>query len=179
MKKLTRDLFEIFLLTIAFVSLADAQISTGGNYSLAQTAIANGGASGATASVNGTYTIEGSIGQSTAGTTEQASSYKFQPGFWHAATVFGPTAATVNLAGRVTTAGGRGILNVRLTITNQNGTSRSILTSSFGYFRFEDIEVGQTYVIQINSKRYQFGNDTQIISVNDEITDLLFTALPD
>ncbi len=72
---------------------------------------------------------------------------------------------------------GRGIRNIYVVI---NGgaltTPRVALTSSFGYFAFDDIEVGQTYVISISSKRYGFAQPTQAISVIDNVNDLVFQA---
>lgn len=93
-------------------------------------------------------------------------------------TVTAPTAARVAVGGRVLTADGRGITNVRVTITDQAGTSRSALTSSFGYFRFDDVEAGQIYIIGVRSKIYQFENPEQVVFVGDEITGLTFNAFP-
>lgn len=89
-----------------------------------------------------------------------------------------PTAANVSVSGRVLTAYGRGIRNARVTFTDSTGATRTVLTSSFGHYRFDDIEVGQTYVVSVRSKRYQFADQAHVVAVNDEITDLDFTALP-
>ncbi len=51
-----------------------------------------------------------------------------------------PTAANVQIGGRVMTANGRGIRNVLVTLTNANGTSRTVITGNFGYYRFAEIE---------------------------------------
>jgi Tol biopolymer transport system component/uncharacterized protein YkvS len=89
------------------------------------------------------------------------------------------TAANVSVGGRVTTANGMGIRNVRVTLTDANGATRTAITNGFGFYRFDEVEVGQTYFVSVRSKRYQFSNPTQVISVSDEITDLTFTALPE
>ncbi|MGH9946571.1 MAG: choice-of-anchor Q domain-containing protein [Pyrinomonadaceae bacterium] len=89
-----------------------------------------------------------------------------------------PTAAKVSVSGQVRTADGRGIRNVWMTITNFNGETRTTLTSTFGYFRFFEIEAGQTYIITVQIKRYQFPISSQVISVGDEITGIEFTAMP-
>lgn len=88
------------------------------------------------------------------------------------------TAANVSVGGRVSTPEGRAIYKARLSITNANGETRSAITNSFGYYRFEDVEAGQSYTISVSSKRYQFVDSTRVIFVGDEITDIDFNALP-
>ena len=87
---------------------------------------------------------------------------------------FAPTAASVSVGGRVTTASGRGILRARVALTNSNGETRNSTTSSFGYYRFADVPIGETYIFEVRSKRYQFA--PQVISVNEEIGKLNFVA---
>ncbi len=86
-----------------------------------------------------------------------------------------PTAANVSVSGKVLTADGRGLQNAIVTMTDSNGNSRTFRTGSFGYFRFDDIEIGQTYVFQVVSKRFTFA--PQVITINEELTELNFTAL--
>lgn len=90
-----------------------------------------------------------------------------------------PTAANVSVSGRVLTANGHGIRNAGVTLTDSNGTTRTAITSSFGYYRFDEVEVGQTYVVTVRSRRFRFGNPTQVITLMDDLTDLTFTALPE
>jgi hypothetical protein len=87
---------------------------------------------------------------------------------------FAPTAANVSIFGRVSNADGRGLSGAIVTLTNQNGVTRTARTSTFGNFRFEEVATEQTYVVSVISKRYQFA--PQVISVLDEISDLNFTA---
>jgi hypothetical protein len=89
-----------------------------------------------------------------------------------------PTAANVAISGRVTTAGGQGLSGVRLTLTSATGAQRSVITSSFGYYRFDDVEVGYTYVLEIGSRRFTFANPTRILNVQDELTGIDFTEIP-
>ena len=124
---------------------ANAQVAQGGTYTLTQTVTASGGASGTSASAGGNYSVEGTIGQNAAGTNQQNGSYKFQSGFWTEQS-FAPTAAEVSVGGKVLTANGRGIENVRITMTGANGETRTVISSSFGYFRFDNVEVGGTYI---------------------------------
>jgi len=89
-----------------------------------------------------------------------------------------PTAAAVTIGGRVMTADGRGIRNVRVSLIEQNGTSRTVLSSAFGYYRFPDVTAGQTVILSASGKRFNFDNPTQILSVNDEMEEINFTASP-
>ncbi len=81
-----------------------------------------------------------------------------------------PTAASVSISGRVMTANGNGVRNAIVQLTDPHGVTRRASTGSFGYYRFDDVEAGQTYVIGVASKRYVFSPRT--ISVSDELTGL-------
>ncbi len=87
-----------------------------------------------------------------------------------------PTAALVSVGGRVSAADGRGVSNCFVHLTDSNGNVRTVRTSSFGYYRFDDIEAGETYVISVISKRFSFAS--QVVQVNDNIADLDFIAAP-
>jgi hypothetical protein len=76
--------------------------------------------------------------------------------------VLSPTAATVSISGRVTTATGRGIKSVRLTLTDSNGQVRTAMTATFGYYQFTDVQVGQTYILSATGKQYTFSQPTQV-----------------
>ena len=86
-----------------------------------------------------------------------------------------PTAANVSVSGRITDAFGNGLSRVRVTITADDNTAISAVTSSFGYYRFEELEVGRSYIVSAFRKRYNF--DSRIISLTDEIFNLDFIAL--
>jgi hypothetical protein len=85
-----------------------------------------------------------------------------------------PVAAAVSVSGRVLTFDGSGLRDAKVTLTDTDGNSRSITTGSFGYFRFDDVRAGETYVVSVVSKRYQFS--PQVITVNEELSELNFTA---
>lgn len=84
-----------------------------------------------------------------------------------------PTAASVPVSGQVTAAG-RGVSNARVTLTGEDGRSRTAQTGAFGYFRFEAVEAGQTYVVAVGSKRFRFA--PRVVTVNDELAGLDFEA---
>jgi hypothetical protein len=47
----------------------------------------------------------------------------------------------------------------------------------FGYYQFDEVEAGQTYVIGVSSKRYVFTQEIQVITVLDNATDINFYAV--
>ena len=92
-------------------------------------------------------------------------------------TFFVPSAAGVSVAGRAVTEGGIGIGNAVVTLSGGTLTEpMTARTSSFGYFSFEGVPSGATYLVEISSKRYQFANPSRTISVEESIADLDFLA---
>ena len=89
-----------------------------------------------------------------------------------AANVFVPTAASVEVSGRVLTARGGGIARAIVLMTDSLGNTRSARTNSFGYYHFSGVRSGETYVFQISSKEYEF--TPQVIVIADNISDLNF-----
>ena len=88
-----------------------------------------------------------------------------------------PTAAGVTVSGRLLTAEGRGIINARVSLTNPDGSVRYAISRRGGYYQFDDVEVGATYIFTAQSRRYQFDNPTRVISLTDAIADLDFIAI--
>lgn len=86
------------------------------------------------------------------------------------------TAAQVTVSGRVLTAAGRGIRAARVTITDQNGRTRSATTSAFGNYQFGQIEAGGTYILSVSSKGYRFKENTQVLNVSGDTGDVDFIA---
>ena len=76
-----------------------------------------------------------------------------------------PSAANVSVSGRVT-ANGTGISRANVTLTDAQGTSRRAITNAFGYYRFDEVGVGQTYVIEAASKKYTFA--PQVVFVEND-----------
>lgn len=163
----------IFAVFLCLISLPLALGQSGGSYEITQSLIANGGGTSADAG----YSLTGSVAQPVAGATSTGGSYSVTGGFWQFA--LAPTAAMVSVSGQVLTAHGSGISKAQVIITDAAGTSRQVLTNPFGNFYFADVEVGQTYVVSVSSKQYEFVEGTRVISVVDEITGLNFVALPD
>ena len=90
--------------------------------------------------------------------------------------MFAPTAAGVNIGGRVVRADGQGISRARVVLTDSSGNSRTSLTSSFGYYNFEDVEAGQTVIVSVAHKQYLFVNPTLVLNVGESITNADFIS---
>lgn len=87
-----------------------------------------------------------------------------------------PTAANVSVGGRVVTAEGSGISYAIVTLTDIQGNSRTVRTNSFGRFTFYEVAVGETYIISIQSKRFVFSQNAQVVNVMEAINEIVFTA---
>jgi uncharacterized repeat protein (TIGR01451 family) len=92
-------------------------------------------------------------------------------------TVLAPTAANVSVSGRVLTASGKGIRNVQITLTDSSGNTRTAISTTFGYYRFDNVTAGGTYIITAKGKRYEFSQPTQVINVIEDTVDTNFTAI--
>lgn len=90
---------------------------------------------------------------------------------------FVPTSANGTISGRVATLGGRGIANASVTITGGNLTEpRRSLSNSFGFYQIEGLPVGQTYVVEVRSRRYLFTEPVRVINFDDSVFGLDFIA---
>lgn len=160
----------IILLTANLIGSAQS----GGDFRITQSVIGAGGGQNATGE---TLSLDGTVGQAIAGNAMNGTPFAVTSGFWNF-TPLAPTAASVNIGGRVRTATSRGIQNAVITITSSNGSTRTARSSTFGYYRFEGVAAGETYIVSISAKRFFFGQPTIVIGVFDEINDLDFVADP-
>lgn len=170
MKLCIAILFAVSTLTLVVSAQA------GDGFDLTHSVIASGGASSAGST---TFRVEGTVGQNVAGTTSTGingagTQFRLRGGFWAFERV-APTAATVSVGGRVLSAAGLPLNKVGVFLTGSDGVMRVELSNPFGYYRFDGIEVGQTYVIMARAKGYQFVPQT--VAVYDELTDLDLISL--
>jgi hypothetical protein len=177
MNKVMKINKQIPLLTIYFAAVlisgattANAQVATGGSYSLDQAVIASGGGESAS---GGTFKIEGTIGQAVAGITSTNNTFAVKSGFW-TSQALAPTAASVTVSGRIITLDGNGLKNARVILTDMQGNARMAISSAFGYYSFSAVEVGQTYIFTVVSKRYEFA--PQVLIVFEDVKSLDFAA---
>jgi len=151
----------------------DNPMPSGGQFTLQRSVIAGGG----TAKQQGQFSEHATAGQSVSGSQSSGGSFRVRSGFWTPDDLM-PTAANVSISGRIMTDTGLGLRSAEVTLTDANGTVRRTASGSFGYYRFDDVPTGQTYVIRVVSRRFQFS--PRAISVVDELTeiDLIGEPLP-
>ena len=96
-----------------------------------------------------------------------------------AVSVFAPTAAPAGVAGRIVNATGQGVGAVAVALTNAEGTLvLHAMTNAFGFYRFEAVPTGETYIITPTHKRYAFSPANRVYSHLDEVLDLNFGLEP-
>jgi hypothetical protein len=87
---------------------------------------------------------------------------------------FGPTAAGATVGGRVYSPSGRPLANTQVLMYDNTGGVRTAISNAFGYYRFEGVPVGQTYIFEIRSKRYVFSEPVRTLSVQEDFDSLDF-----
>jgi hypothetical protein len=173
MKTAIRFMVTAIIAVTLQASFAHAQVASNPSYTLEQTVVASGGGTSAA----GVYQVEGAIGQPVAGTASTNGSFSLRGGFFTPAP-FAPTAAMATVSGRILTADGRGIRNVSVMMTGASGETRMAFSSSFGYFTFENVTVGEVYILSVRAKQFQFSQSSQTISVLEDLTGINFIADP-
>ncbi len=88
--------------------------------------------------------------------------------------VLNPSAASVSIGGRVLNAAGSGVFGARVIMTDTNGNVRETRTSSFGFYSFAEVAAGETYILTVRHKRYEFA--PQVVFVTEESSDINFIA---
>ena len=94
--------------------------------------------------------------------------YEFQP--------TGPTAASAAISGMVFSADGFTVRNAIISLTDASGTIRNAISNPFGYYRLENITVGESYVVSVTTKRHRFV--PRVITVDDQLVHLDLIAKP-
>jgi hypothetical protein len=87
-----------------------------------------------------------------------------------------PTAAPASISGRVMTSSGAGIRGAVVTVQGLDGGVWSATTNTFGRYEIGGLTAGASYVVTVSSRRYAFANGTQLLSLDDNISGLDFTA---
>jgi hypothetical protein len=90
--------------------------------------------------------------------------------------IVSPTAAGVSVSGRVFTADGRGISGAIVTMTDAGGSIRATRANAFGFYSFQAVQSGETYVFSVSAKQFLFSQASQVRSIDDETVDLNFIA---
>lgn len=78
------------------------------------------------------------------------------------------------------TADGRPIRNAVVSITgNALAEPITFQTGTFGYYMFDGLRTGETYVITVNSRRFFFQVPSRVIHLTDNLADVDFIAGPE
>ena len=154
---------------LLFATIAMAQPG-GGSYQLEQTVIVSGGGQ----SNGGTNSLQSTSGQTVAGGFSLGGPRSAYFGFLYPSLI--PTAAGVTVEGRVLGQDGNGIAGARIVALDPLGEMRLSVSSSMGYYRFDDLPVGLSYFFSVRSKRYTFPE--RVIALHDSIVGLDFVADP-
>lgn len=130
-----------------------------------------------TATGSGSYlSLNNSSAAPTASSTTDTTNISTRPATGQTYT-FAPmvvTASGLSVSGRVSATNGRGLKNAFVMLTDSQGVTRTTRTTSFGYYSFDGVAAGQTYVISINSKLFQFV--PQVVTLMEDTNNLNFAA---
>lgn len=88
------------------------------------------------------------------------------------------SAAAVTVSGRVMNSKGRGLPDVTVMMTNQDGFTRRTTTDRRGRYQFDDVAAGGVYVFRAAFKRLRFEQSVQVRTVNEDSTTVNFVAVP-
>lgn len=166
-RALTNVALYLSLLIYICLASAGALAQSGGTFQIEKSVIAGGGGR----SSGGTFSIENTTGQSIAGTVSTGGAFSIESGFWTS------TASFFAVSGRVRNAQGRGITNAVVTL-DDNGSIRTVRTGRLGFYRFDGVQGGRTYLLSVTSRRFSFPNNPRMIVVNDNVGNEDFTANP-
>ncbi|MEO7658666.1 MAG: carboxypeptidase-like regulatory domain-containing protein, partial [Pyrinomonadaceae bacterium] len=89
-------------------------------------------------------------------------------------TITDAAATSVEVSGRVLTPDGRGLRNATVTMVDANGKLRMATTGSFGFYRFENVTIGERQTLTVVLKRYRF--TSKEIMIGDNLADVDFSA---
>ena len=64
------------------------------------------------------------------------------------------------------------MMNAVVFLTDSSGLTRTARTTTFGNYRFEGVEAGQTIVIGVRSKLFQF--EPRVMMLNEDLADVDF-----
>ena len=88
-----------------------------------------------------------------------------------------PTAGAVSVSGLVTSFRGDPIYGALIKLSGPSGLIGMVRSNPFGYFRFENVPAGASYVVETRHKLYAF--QPVLVGVSDEISGLSIISTPE
>ena len=147
-----------------FVMIApQALAQSGGGFEITEAVISAGGASASA----GIFDADLTIGQPVEPGAIGFGQFGLTSGFWNYVSL-APTAASISISGRVLDDAGGPVANAILYLQTQEGELMVARSSSFGFYRFNNISAGQTVLISVQSRRFTYAPRTVIAA--DEIS---------
>ena len=81
-------------------------------------------------------------------------------------TIANEQSQSVAISGRILSSDGRGIRNAKVTITDPSDRKRTVVTSSFGFYRIERLSARKKYTVAVASRRHDFAPRVVVIGEN-------------
>ncbi len=110
-----------------------------------------------------------------------APNYNITKAMWEidaiSANTFIPTASQVSLSGMVKTAQGRAISQTKMIFADTEGNIRTAMTNKFGYYEFNDIDAGSTYIIVAVKKGKIFSDVPRVLTIQEDMANEDFIAI--
>jgi hypothetical protein len=91
-------------------------------------------------------------------------------------TILGPTAGRASVVGQVTDQNGRPLRGATVALSDGSGPSRKSRTNPFGYFRFEGVLAGRTYILSATAKGYTVSPGA--VSLTGDVAGIVLVAQP-
>ena len=83
--------------------------------------------------------------------------------------VFNGAASAFQISGQIVDGAGNGVSGVTVEL---GGASRTAYTNTLGYYRFEAVAAGETYVFSVKSKRYKFEVNSFVLFIGEDEGDV-------
>jgi CSLREA domain-containing protein len=80
----------------------------------------------------------------------------------------GRSSAIVQIGGKVSKENGRGLNKAVVTLIDADGATRTTQTDPNGYFRFDEVATGESYVIQAESRQHNYAPQTLFVTETRE-----------
>lgn len=176
MKQMVKHSYRLVIVnfTLALLTLAVYGQSSGGSFRITQSVVANGGE---TSAGGGNLTVDGTAGQTAAGTRLNNFPFSQTGGFWAESSPSAPTAAPASISGRVVTSEGLSLPGV-LIMLNGSRQSRTV-TDGNGAYHFDDVDTDNFYNVTPLLVNYRFAPASLSFSLLANKTDVIFTAIAD
>lgn len=123
-----------------------------------------------------TFAFTAPIGSSVSATATDATTNDTSE-FSGSKQVLNPSAAVVIIGGRATETSGRGLSGARISLTGADGIRREARTNAFGYYTFDGVQSGETYILTAARKGFDFGTP-QVVFAGEELAEINFTGAP-